>query len=95
MEAEVQTGQTVVMSAILLIHNSRIFIRKVLDGCAALGYLLTFKWSNCKAVWEAHREYRVLRTQRPAAPDGIASVQGYWQGFLMLGGKKLRQTQLS
>ena len=75
--------------------RSRIFIRKVLDGCAALGYLLTFKWSNCKAVWEAHREYRVLRAQRPAAPDGIASVQGYWQGFLMLGGKKLRQTQLS
>ena len=75
--------------------RSRIFIRKVLDGCAALGYLLTFRWSSCKAVWEAHREYRVLRTQRPAAPDGIASVQGYWQGFLMLGGKKLRQTQLS
>ena len=75
--------------------RSRIFIRKVLDGCAALGYLLTFKWSNCKAVWEAHREYRVLRAQRPAAPDGIASVQGYWQGLLMLGGKKLRQTQLS
>jgi hypothetical protein len=75
--------------------RSRIFIRKVLDGCAALGYLLTFRWSSCKAVWEAHREYRVLRAQRPASPDGIASVQGYWQGLLMLGGKKLRQTQLS
>lgn len=44
----------------------RIFVRKVLDGCSAVAYLLTGKADCFKAVWDAHREYRELR-RRPSA----------------------------
>ncbi len=34
----------------------RIFLRKLLDGCAAAVYLLTMKPDSFKAVWKAHRD---------------------------------------
>ena len=48
-----------------------IFQRKCLDGCSALVYLLTGRWSAFKAVLEAHREARGL-AGRPGreAPAG-------------------------
>ena len=38
----------------------KIFQRKVLDGCAAAAYLLTFRWDCLKAVLKAGKEYRKL-----------------------------------
>ena len=61
----------------------RIFIRKMLDGCAALTWLLTFRWNNFKAVRDAHREYRQLRRKQSPAPAGKAAVTGYDQGLLI------------
>ena len=59
----------------------RIFVRKVLDGCAAAVYLLTFRFADFKAVWEAHQEYRSLR--RPHLQDGHAAVKGFYQGLMI------------
>ena len=54
----------------------RIFVRKCLDGCSALMFLLQGKWSFYRAVLEAHKEYRKLRKPgellpNPAKPEGI------------------------
>ncbi len=49
-----------------------IFLRKCLDGCSALVYLLTGKKEFFKAVLEAHREFRRLE----AEPD-VNAVQEY------------------
>ena len=56
--------------------HRRIFVRKCLDGCSALMFLLQGKWSFYRAVLEAHREYRKLRKPgellpNPAKPEGI------------------------
>ena len=59
----------------------RIFVRKVLDGCAAAVYLLTFRFADFKAVWDAHQEYRSLR--RPELQDGHAAVKGLYQGLMI------------
>ena len=59
----------------------RIFVRKVLDGCAAAVYLLTFRFADFKAVWDAHQEYRSLR--RPHLQDGHAAVKGFYQGLMI------------
>ena len=54
----------------------RIFVRMLLDGCSAAVYLLKGKWSFFKAVIDAHREYRKLRTEgriqdSPSIPEGL------------------------
>ena len=54
----------------------RILVRMLLDGCSALVYLLKGKWSFCKAVIQAHKEYRQLRTPgiipaNPKLPEGL------------------------
>ena len=49
-----------------------IFLRKCLDGCSALVYLLTGKKEFFKAVLEAHRDFRRLE----AEPD-VNAVQEY------------------
>ena len=49
-----------------------IFLRKCLDGCSALVYLLTGRKDCFKAVLEAHREFRELGT----GPD-VKGVQEY------------------
>lgn len=43
--------------------RGRIFRRMVLDDCSAAVYLVTLKAACFKAVMEAHREYRKLRTR--------------------------------
>lgn len=62
----------------------RIFIRKVLDGCAAAAYLLTLRGSCAKAVLEAHREYRKLKKKRPAPQPGKKALHGFYQGLMIL-----------
>ena len=54
----------------------RIFMRKCLDGCSALVFLLKGKWSFFRAVLDAHREYRKLRRPgeippHPTLPEGL------------------------
>ena len=54
----------------------RIFVRKCLDGCSALVYLVTGRWSFFRSVVEAHREYRQLSSPgeipaRPCKPHGL------------------------
>lgn len=49
-----------------------IFLRKCLDGCSALVYLLTGKKECYKAVLEAHREFRSLES----APD-VKAIREY------------------
>ena len=54
----------------------RIFVRKCLDGCSALVFLLQGKRGFFRAVVEAHREYRKLRKPgsippHPAKPEGL------------------------
>ena len=63
----------------------RIFIRKILDGCAAILYLFTFRVKDFKAVWDAHREYRSLLKEQPEkqqASEG-ASVRGLIGGLMI------------
>ena len=62
----------------------RILVRKVLDGFAALVYLVSFRPSCMGAVCEAHREYRQLRRLRPAAKPGKQAVKGFYQGLMLL-----------
>ena len=50
----------------------RIFLRMCIDGCAALVYLFTFRWSSFAAVIKAHHEYRKLK--RPGAAPWAAPV---------------------
>ena len=62
----------------------RIFIRKVLDGCAAAAYLLTLRGSCARAVLEAHREYRELKKKHPAPQPGKKALHGSYQGLMIL-----------
>ena len=49
--------------------RGRIRMRKILDCCAAIVYLLSGKLENARAVRDAHREYRQLRTPGPSVPE--------------------------
>lgn len=54
----------------------RIFMRMCLDGCSALVYLVTRRWSFYQAVVQAHKEYYQLRKpgtipQHPHRPEGL------------------------
>ena len=49
--------------------RGRIRMRKILDCCAAIVYLLSGKPKNARAVRDAHREYRQLRTPGPNVPE--------------------------
>ena len=68
----------------------RIFVRMCLDGCSALVYLVTGRWSFFRSVVQAHREYRQLR--RPGTiPDHPAVPSGLYNGWIVprgLFGKK-------
>lgn len=75
-------------------HAERlIFFRKVLDGGSAAVYLLTGKKDYFKAVLEAHREYRKIRTrtniekleQWNAGRPPQAYVRGRFGGSILLG----------
>ena len=47
----------------------RILTRMVLDGCSALVYLFTGRWSFFRSVVQAHREYRKLRRPGEIPPE--------------------------
>ena len=72
--------------------SRRIFTRKLLDGCAAAGYLLCGKLSYVKAVAAAHREFRALRSPWPEAGEierflekGSAKpIEGIYKGCIPL-----------
>ncbi len=54
----------------------RILFRMCLDGCSALVYLFSGRWTFFKSVYVAHREYYTLRRPgaipaHPSVPDGL------------------------
>ena len=50
----------------------RIFFRKILDGCSAAVYLLSFRPEYFKAVWRAHRDAaKLIGEKRTAATDDV------------------------
>ena len=51
--------------------RGRIRMRKILDCCAAIVYLLSGKPANARAVRDAHREYRRLRTPGTKTAPGV------------------------
>ena len=66
--------------------RGRICVRKILDSCAAVVYLLSGKAACARAVRDAHREYRQLRTvpdtEKPAGVPG--TVKGLWDVRIVL-----------
>ena len=57
--------------------RGRIRMRKILDCCAAIVYLLSGKADNARAVRDAHREYRELRgTKTEPGVPGKGSPEG-------------------
>lgn len=70
--------------------RGRIRVRKILDCCAAIVYLLSGKTAYARAVRDAHREYRQLRQEPPAhpvaasgaAPAGYSGICILLQGIL-------------
>ena len=68
----------------------RICFRKILDCGAAIVYLLSGKGALARAVRDAHREYRSLRSEAPgrpetapgAAPKGLSDVRILLQAAL-------------
>ena len=64
----------------------RIRMRKILDCCAAIVYLLSGKPSSARAVRDAHREYRCLRKQAPGHPAAApgAAPKGLWTRCILL-----------
>ena len=68
----------------------RIRLRRILDSCAAIVYLLSGKPTCAQAVRDAHREYRTLRRQAPvrtdtapgAAPKGVTGIRILLQAIL-------------
>lgn len=66
----------------------RIFCRKLLDGCSAMVYLLSFRMDFFRAVWRAHRDASRLITEKRSgndAPDshGRHSVAGIYGGCMI------------
>ena len=68
----------------------RIWVRMCLDGCSALVYLFTGRWSFFQSVVAAHREYRQLRRPGEILPNP-AKPEGLYEGWIVpkgLFGKK-------
>lgn len=66
----------------------RIFCRKLLDGCSAMVYLLSFRMDFFRAVWRAHRDASSLIAEKRSgndAPDshGRHSVAGIYGGCMI------------
>ena len=67
--------------------RGRIRMRKILDCAAAIVYLLSGKGACARAVRDAHREYRQLRTlpgtkDAPGVPG--KKIKGLWDGSILL-----------
>ena len=65
-------------------RNGTIFRRKLLDGVAALNFLLHGEWAQVKAIRQAHREYREMRDRFYLASDAPAKVEARLCGFSIL-----------
>ena len=66
----------------------RIFCRKILDGCSAMVYLMSFHMDFFRAVWRAHRDAARLIAEKQAgndAPDGHGrhKVAGIYDGCMI------------
>ena len=72
----------------------RIFLRKILDGCSAAVYLLSFKPQCFKAVWKAHRDAAKLKKAKlsegpgdPGTGNGATykgnSLRGLYKGIMI------------
>ena len=64
--------------------STRIFIRKVLDGCSALVYLLQGRKACFKAVLDAHREAASLVTAGTVRNGCNAAIDGYSEICIIL-----------
>ena len=60
----------------------RILVRMCLDGLSAMVYLFSGKWSFFKAVVQAHKEYRQLRTPGPV-PENPKLPEGLYKGWIV------------
>ena len=77
----------------------RIFVRMCLDGASAAAYLLSGRWSFCKAVWQAHRDYRRMRRDEDPSPfeEERNNIGLYDRSIVLrffLSGKKLRWSDI-
>lgn len=64
--------------------STRIFIRKVLDGCSALVYLLQGRKDCFKAVLDAHREAAALVTAGAVRNGRNKAIDGYSEICIIL-----------
>ena len=60
----------------------RLTERMLLDGLAAIVYLLKGQWSSFTAVWTAHREFRRMRGKAIEAKG--CKVEGLYPGSILL-----------
>ena len=60
------------------IRGSRLFIRKFLDGLSAVAYIFQGKFSYCRAVFNAHKEYGKIKSTIKPSPrlDGLRGPTG-------------------
>ena len=72
--------------------RGRIFLRKILDGCSAAVYLLSFRPDCFKAVWKAHRDAAKLKKAKLAEGRGNPGngtiykgnrVRGLYKGLMI------------
>jgi len=69
------------------VASRRIFVRKLLDGCAALVYLLSFRPSGFRAVLDAHSEASSMKVVKTAA--GRTGTGGYRDDVCILMKRKI------
>jgi hypothetical protein len=78
---------------LLLMHKNmprktgarKIFRRQLLDGLAAVRFLLSGDVANFRAVWNAHRDFRKMRPQYTDFPnsDILATLPGADRNILI------------
>lgn len=67
------------------VHWRIITMRKILDGCSAIIYLLTGKTSYFKAVLDAHRDYNKMKKNiEPSIFTDEYNDIGHWHGSIVL-----------
>lgn len=81
-------------------RDKKIFIRMLLDGVAALNFLLHMQFSHVKAIWQAHREYRTMvkeiysvRKSSETAQESISSSRFFAESISILWSYYLRSSK--
>jgi len=64
--------------------NWRLFLRMLLDGAAAMVYLITGRWTSFKAVLRAHNAFRALSRKPSVGTQKKAVVHGLDKGIMLL-----------